>query len=497
MNYTNPIIKGFHPDPSICLVGDDYYLVTSSFEYFPGVPIFHSKDLVNWTQIGSCVKRMTEFPMVNVKDSGGIWAPTIRYHNGKFYVTATLEHYGNFIISTTDPAGDWSSPVWVPIGGIDPSIFFEDNRAYYCTNQSLHPGIEEIILVEIDVETGRLLGEMNTIWSGIGGGFLEAPHIYHVGEWYYLMTAEGGTNFNHMITLARSRSIWGPYESCPWNPILTNAHDTSKEVQCSGHGDLFQDHMGNWWMVHLAIRLSRRTMSNLGRETFLTPVMWQDGWIQVGNNRKATIDCNGPLWEEQKEIREWKANFYKLEWEPAWIFLRNPVETSYERGEGILKLHPSSTKLSDGKNPTFAAICQRDFVCELEAAYSFEPLEVGDEAGIAIMLSSEFYYSIGKRKTSQGIVLAVDKYAEDLHEEAYVVQIGEGKVNIKVKANKEFYEFYYALNNEPYQLACKASTRFLSCEIAGKCFTGTVMGVYAVAFHRTNAIMEVTNFKIK
>ena len=146
MEYHNPVLKGFHPDPSICRSGSDYYLVTSSFEYFPGIPVYHSSDLVNWTQIGNCVQDADAFPMADVKDSGGIWAPTIRCENGMFYVTATLSGYGNFIVSSPDPAGPWSKPVWVPVGGIDPSLYFEDGKAYYCTNASLHPGREEITL---------------------------------------------------------------------------------------------------------------------------------------------------------------------------------------------------------------------------------------------------------------------------------------------------------------------------------------------------------------
>lgn len=497
MKYCNPIIKGFHPDPSICRVGKEYYLVTSSFEYFPGIPIFHSRDLVNWKQIGNCVKRPEEFPLEKVKDSGGIWAPTIRYDKGLFYVTATLEQYGNFIISASDPAGEWSSPVWVPMGGIDPSLLFDEGKVYYCTNLTLHQGSEEITMVEIDVQTGVLLGELRTIWNGIGGGFLEAPHVYHIGEWYYLMAAEGGTNFNHMITIARSKSIWGPYEDCPRNPILTNVHDTSKEVQCSGHGELIQDHLGNWWIVHLAIRLSRRTMSHLGRETFLTPIEWQDAWPVANHCHKATLLCEGPLWDEQKESKEWSADFSHEDWEPEWIFLRNPREASYERGQGKLKIYPTPITFREAKSPTFVAVRQRDFVCEVEAECKFNPCQVGDEAGIAIVLSSEFYYCIGKRRTLEGDFLVVEKKAEDFQQVAYQVPIKDGKFRLKVQADKEYYTFHYSIGETPFQELGKASTRFLSCEIAGKCFTGVVIGLYAVSTKETNAFMEVVEFKMK
>lgn len=496
MQYQNPVIRGFHPDPSICRVGEDYYLVTSSFEYFPGIPVFHSRDLVNWKQIGNCVQDAEAFPLLEAKDSGGVWAPTIRYEEGLFYVTATLSMYGNFIVTASDPAEEWSAPVWVEAGGIDPSLYFENGHAFYCTNQSLHPGREEITLEEIDVRSGKRIGEQHSIWAGIGGGFLEAPHIYRIGERYYLFVAEGGTNFNHMITAAGSASLFGPYESCPDNPILTNVHDTSKEVQCAGHGDLFQDHRGNWWLVHLGIRLSRRTMSHLGRETFLTPVVWENGWPKVENNRRAALCCDGPLWESQRDVPAWKADFTKKEWEPEWIFLRKPEMASYERGDGVLRLHPSRITFRDGKNPTFAAVRQRDFDCVAEAELSFSPKQPGDEAGIAALLSSEFHYRFGKKRTEEGDMLILEKCAEDFRQTAFCMPIPAGRLRLRMEAEKEAFHFFYAAEDGPFVKACSASTRFLACEVAGRCFTGTVVGLYAFSDADTKAVMEVSAFSM-
>lgn len=497
MKYFNPVIRGFNPDPSICRVGEDYYLVTSSFEYFPGIPVYHSRDLVNWEQIGNCLQDPEDFPFMEVADSGGVWAPTIRYENGTFYVTATFDACGNFIVHTKDPGGRWSKPVWVSVGGIDPSIYFEGGRAYYCTNQTLHPGREEISLYEIEIETGAVIGEGKTLWTGIGGGHLEAPHVYRIGEWYYLLAAEGGTNFNHMITAARSRSLWGPYESCPDNPILTNVHDTSKEVLCAGHGDLFCDCLGNWWLVHLAIRLSRRTMSHLGRETFLTPVFWSDGWPRVENNRKAALECEGRLPNAQVLTKSWKADFETAEWEPEWIFLRKPEAAAYERENGKLLLYPSCVHFRDRKNPVFAALRQGDFDCELNAAFTFEPCEAGDEAGLAIVLSSQFYYCFVKKRTKEGTFLILEKNAEDMHQTACRIPVPEGKLHLKIRADKEFYYFGYSTDGVRYDEAAKASTRFLACEVAGRCFTGTVMGLYAAACRKTNAVMCVESFEMK
>ena len=494
MKYENPIIKGFYPDPSICRVEKDYYLVTSSMEYFPGIPLFHSRDLVNWEQIGNCISRQDCLPMEKVGDSGGVWAPTIRYDQGRFYVTATLEEYGNFIISTEDPYAEWSEPVWVPVGGIDPSLYFEDGRAYYCTNQSLHPGMEEITLEEIDIETGKLKSAVTSIWSGTGGGHLEAPHLYKINGWYYLMAAEGGTNFNHMVTIARSRSLWGEYESCKNNPILTNRHDTVKEIQCSGHGDLFQDHRGNWWMVHLGIRTARRTMSHLGRETFLTHILWEDGWPSMGDGKMEMLEKEGPLWEEQKKKRVWKADFGKAAWEPQWIFVRGRRDSLFQRGDGKLSMHASRQKSDREIGSAFAAVRPLDFACIIGTEYQFCPQHTGDEAGMAIYLESGFHYRFGKRKTEQGEFIVLEKTAEDFQQTACCIPVEPGKLRLKIECSKEQYQFYYAFGKEAFQLACTASTRFLSCEVAGRCFTGTVAGLYALSKERTDAFAEYDSF---
>lgn len=497
MNYQNPVIRGFNPDPSICRVGEDYYLVTSSFEYFPGIPVYHSRDLVNWEQIGNCLQETEGFPFMEVADSGGVWAPTIRYEDGIFYVTATFDACGNFIVRTKDPAGQWSGPVWVSVGGIDPSLYFENGRAYYCTNQSMHPGREEISLYEIDPDSGAVIGEGKAVWAGTGGGHLEAPHIYHIGEWYYLLTAEGGTNFNHMVTVARSVSLWGPYEGCPGNPVLTNVHDTVKQVLCTGHGDLCRDHRGNWWMVHLAVRPARRTMSHLGRETFLVPVTWKDGWPVTGDNRKSALTCDGPLWAVQQTGSVLAADFESAHWEPWWLFLRNPQKGAYERVDGELRLHPSRVHLSDGKNPVFAAVRQADFDCELDAVFDFVPGVEGDEAGLAIVLSSQFYCLFVKKKTADGVFLVLERHAEDLYQRACQIPVPDGRLHLKIRCDKEKYHFSYSVDGTACSEAAEASTRFLACEVSGRCFTGTVIGLYTASDHETGAVMRVKDFGIR
>jgi xylan 1,4-beta-xylosidase len=288
--YTNPILPGFHPDPSICRVGDDYFLVTSTFEYFPGLPLHHSRDLVHWRPIGHVLDRPSQLPLDGVRPSGGLYAPAIRHHDGRFYLTCTLVDgtagSGHFVVTAEDPAGPWSEPVWLPGAGIDPSPFVDDDgTAWFVANrpvtQPRFRGHTEIWLRRFDLDALSLVGDEHVLWDGAleGGVWSEGPHLFRRGPWYYLVTAEGGTHLDHAVMVARSREVTGPYESCPWNPALTHRHlGRHHPVAAVGHSDLVETQHGDWWAVMLAIRLAGGIHHNLGRETFLAPVVWEDDW---------------------------------------------------------------------------------------------------------------------------------------------------------------------------------------------------------------------------
>lgn len=248
--YKNPVIPGFHPDPSICRVNNEYFLVTSTFEYFPGVPIYNSKDLVNWDLIGYCLTRDTQLNLERVPSSGGILAPTIRYHNGIFYmITTNMNHCGTFYVKTEDPYGEWSDPVYISINDYDPSLFFDEDGKVFLTYSN---GME-IKQAEIDMDKGKLKSEPRAIWNGTGRQAPEGPHLYKIKDYYYLLIAEGGTEYGHMVTIARSSSPRGPFENCYRNPILTH-RSLEHPIKCVGHADLFQAHDGTWWMVCLGTR---------------------------------------------------------------------------------------------------------------------------------------------------------------------------------------------------------------------------------------------------
>lgn len=480
MPYTNPIISGMNPDPSVCKVGRDYYLVTSTFEYFPGIPIYHSRDLVNWKHIGNAVERMEQLPFNKAKSSGGIWAPTIRHYNDRFYITAAFDGMGNFIISSDRPETGWSNPVWVEMDGIDPSMFFENGKMYYCANDCGSRGGngEGISLAEVDCKTGKVIGKVKRIWNGTGGGFLEAPHIYHIGEYYYLLAAEGGTGFNHMVTEARSKGIWGQYESYPENPILTNRNDVTKMILCCGHADLTEGAEGRLWLVHLGTRPANGTMSHLGRETFLTPAYMENGWI-IAQNKKAVLNPNAEIGTEQKLKNNITVNFTKTEWENGWLFIRNRNDDNYERGNGYLKLTTSKTKLTDTQGqPTFAAMRQLDFECTIQTEIELCSRNIDTETGLALYLNEKYMYKMCMRSEKDGLYLVIEKRADDFLQVAYKEKIETNRIQFTIRASKEKYDFYYTPLQGSEIFASSASTRFLSCEVAEKCFTGTTAGVY-------------------
>ncbi|MDU0300755.1 glycoside hydrolase family 43 protein, partial [Streptomyces sp. PAL114] len=281
--YDNPVISGFHPDPSVCRVGDDYYLVCSSFEYVPGLPLFHSKDLVHWEQIGNVLDRPGQLPLPlpGAKASGGLYAPTIRHHDGRFWVVDTnIDGGGNFVVWAERPEGPWSDPVWLALDGIDPDLAWEEDGTCWCAFSGPAGGIN---IARIDPAGGKVLEGPVPTWSGSGLKFPEAPHLYRVGGWWYLLIAEGGTERGHAVSVARARSPRGPWEAAPGNPLLSHA-GTARPVQNTGHADLVEAPDGSWWMVLLGVRPRGFTpdVHVLGRETFLTPVEWDaDGWPVV------------------------------------------------------------------------------------------------------------------------------------------------------------------------------------------------------------------------
>ena len=479
--YTNPVIPGFNPDPSVCRVGDDYYLVTSTFQYFPGVPVYHSKDLIHWKQIGNCLTRESQLNLKDANCSGGIYAPTIRYNDGTFYmVTTNVSGKGNFFVTTTDPAGEWSDPIWLEQGGIDPTLYFEDGKTYMVSNPR-----NGLYLCEIDINTGKQLTESKLLWQGDGGRYPEAPHIYKKDGWYYLMIAEGGTEYGHSITIARSRDIYGPYESNPDNPILTNFSrlGQSKEIQGTGHGDLIEDQNGMWWIVFLGFRPQNGSHHLLGRETFLESVEWYDGWPIV--NGTGTADIQKQIATlPQVEVPAMPMNRLAFgDKEPFFLHLNTPVEENYQFvRDTVLRLKPTRVSLDEAGTPTFMAIRQDKFDFRLDTEVSLSSATLGDYAGLTVYMENNAHADIFLRqeKSSKKQCVVVEYTLYGLKYKACETLVKKGPVQLRVDGNKTAYTFFYRDEKGKWVEAGTLDTRLLSTETAGG-FTGITLGMYAVS----------------
>lgn len=504
MTFTNPVIPGFHPDPSICRVGHDYFLVTSSFDYFPGVPIFHSRDLVSWRQIGHCLTRPSQLPLAGARASGGIFAPTIRHHDGVFYmVTTNVTAGGNFFVHTRDPFGEWSDPIWLDQGGIDPSLCFDQGRVYLTsTYVSGSPVPDEIDPAtfswgvqqsEIDIATGTILDGPRPIWGGTGGKYPEAPHLYRVGDTYYLMIAEGGTEYGHMETIARSGSPWGPWEPCPHNPILTHRSRQSP-IQGLGHADLVQAHDESWWLVCLGFRPhGYPPCYHLGRETFLAPVRWgADGWPTVGDQGEIRVAMARP----QLAPSPWapppaRDDFDTPQLGLAWSFIGNPRPEIWSLAErpGSLRLLAASASLDDGPPMTFVGRRQQHAACEASALLDFAPPGAGEEAGLTVWMNPRHHYDLFVTSVGGARHACVRRRIGELAAVVASRPIGDGPVTLTIRADAQRYTFHCGVGDEAPQELAGGETRYLSTEVAGG-FTGVFLALYAAGAGATPAYID-------
>lgn len=482
MRYKNPIIKGFYPDPSVCFANGKYYLVSSSFQYFPGVPLFESENLVNWHQIGHVLTRKSQVMLGKIASSGGVFAPTIRYNNGRFYMVTTNDTtHENFYVYTDDIYGEWSDPITVEQNGIDPSLLFDGDKVYFMSNGSDDNGEWGVVQCEIDIATGKKISPCRCIWKGSGGRFLESPHMYHIGDTYYLMAAEGGTEYGHMITYAKSDSVWGPFENYPDNPVLTNRNKAPYIIQGVGHGDLIQDKYGDWHVICLGFRQIHiwRAYHILGREVFMAPVTFcEDGWFTVGNDgtMDASYEIKGDFLQTPKE----KYNFENTNWNAEWCYLRHPALENYELLENKAILHGTDITLDQVASPTFLGIRQRDFNMTLEVSVSIDD----GEAGITVYSCENEHYEVAVRKEGEeyeallrlniGGIKQVQKVKKlPAHRACLSVNCDGGSYSFSVKPITE-----KGTSAEAFYLG-SGQTKYVSKEVS-EGFTGVILAMYAV-----------------
>ncbi|MDR2840048.1 MAG: family 43 glycosylhydrolase [Paludibacter sp.] len=504
--FQNPILSGFYPDPSICRKDSDYYLLTSSFSYYPGIPIFHSRDLVNWEQIGNVLNRPSQLDVKNgVRLSGGVYAPTIRYnpYNETFYMINTLvDVLGNFVVKTKNPLEqNWSDPIGLHINGIDPDLFFDDDGKAYIVHNDVPPAAPEweghraIWLREFDVEHDSIVGEPICI---VDGGvdkkqhpiWIEAPHIYKINGYYYLMCAEGGTSDWHSEVIFRSDNIKGKY--LPWknNPILTQRDlpaDRENPVTCAGHADLLQTAEGDWWAVFLACRPYEGNVFNTGRETFLLPVKWVDGFPVILDKNteipyivdKANLQPNTKLLKGNYTYRN---DFDGEKLPDNWLFIRTPETEFWKLAKGNLILTSTENTIYEVAKPAFTGIRQAHLNFETHTELTYNPTNEGDIAGLVVYQNENHNFVFGKTIEDGKIKLVVNRA------ETTVARIAETEITkadaqkpiiLKIRGNggKIAFDYSFADNISWINIAENIDAKNLSTEVAGG-FTGAVIGLY-------------------
>jgi xylan 1,4-beta-xylosidase len=502
-HYRNPILPGYYPDPAIERVGGKYYLVNSTFAHWPGIPIHESTDLVNWKLIGHALTDTTQYSFDGLGISRGVFAPSIHHHQGTFYVINTLvDAGGNFFVTAKNPAGPWSAPVWLKeIDGIDPAFFFDENGKAYILNNGppvgkpQYDGHRAIWMQEFDVAAGKLVGPRRVLVNG-GADFskkpiwIEGPHLYQVNGWYYLMCAEGGTGPDHSQVVFRAKSPWGPFQPYEKNPILTQRDlpgDRANPVTNAGHADLVQTPEGDWWAVFLASRPYEGNRYNTGRETFLLPVEWLDGWPVILPAGKA-IPEQLPLDRRAKPAapattrvsHAQRDEFDGRSADTPWLQIHVPKQPWHDLTShpGSLTIRALPVNLDAKRNTSFLARRQQDLKFDASTELA-PPAMAGVSAGLAAFQNEAYWYFFGTRRTSEGLQVFLERRAGDNRQ---VFDSGTfapvDKLKLRISADGARYSFFYDAGRGWQALRENDDGSLLSTEIAGG-FVGTVLGPYA------------------
>ena len=543
--FHNPIIPGFYPDPSILRVGDDYYLIQSSFGLFPGIPVFHSKDLVHWEQIGNALDRVSQHYVPGDSVNGSVMAPTLRYHDGIYYIMVmNFSIGGNIMITAKDPAGPWSDPIFLPdIPGIDASFFFdEDGKCYaqgtgsFDENLQLQEGwgfkgIRGIWVCEFDIQTMKAVSPKKYVWNCAlnGASSPEAPHLYKKDGWYYLIIAEGGTEHFHSVTVARSREVMGRYEGFKGNPVLTHRHlGYDYPLANVGHADIVELPDGSFYGVALASRFLDGYHKNLGRETVLFPVIWQDGWpVFCPMTGKVELSYPAP------ECLPWtptepEASFDDFDEEKLrmyWVTIGTPDPCFYELRDSrlVLSLNPRSvtdepypmrigaTEKADIPRLSYVARRQRSFSFDFTAGMEFEPQEEGESAGILLDHNQNDYVieygMFGGRKVirvSEILIRTTGSFLENNLEMKNEISVlletpWEGK-NTVLRLSERKNDILFSCGKDRdhlNELLVKGDARRLNPPVDGG-MVGAIIGVYATGSgkeSKNRAAFDWTEYK--
>lgn len=506
--YENPILPGFYPDPSITRAGDDYYLINSSFAYYPGIPVFHSRDLVHWKQIGNAIDRPGMLDFSGLATSRGVFAPAISHHDGLFYIINTcVDCGGNFVITAKDPAGPWSDPVWLNFGGIDPSIFWDDDgKASIVWNDSpegqpLYEGHRAIWIQQFDPAKMQMVGEKHVV---VNGGvdiskkpvWIEGPHIYKVDGRYYLMAAEGGTSVNHSEVILSSEKIGGPYVPYAGNPILTQRDlDPARPmpITSAGHADLVQTPNGDWHAIFLAVQPYEGNLYNTGRETFMLPANWQKdaqgiAWpiiLPKGVAIPAAVDLPDLPGQVQEPHYTRYSHHFGYSYGGAapldWLQIRTPksdfLTVLNDETIGLTALPEAIGDVQS--HPAFIGLRQKHVNATFSIVVNYQPLKEGDRAGILAVQNDDFYIFYGLAMRNGKTVLEVTRRAgrsdplDGLVIASQPAPVGPVSLKADIRAGRATFSY-----GKGTTIAADVDVTNLSTDKAGG-FVGTLIGPYA------------------
>ena len=508
--YRNPVVAGFHPDPSAVRVGDDFYLVNSSFGFFPGLPVFHSRDLVNWTQIGNAIDRPEQMDFGHNELTRGLFAASISHHDDTFYIVNTCFYCsgGNFVITAKNPAGPWSQPHWLKFDGIDPALFFdEDGRAWMVHNglpdrPMRYDGHRAIWLQEFDPKTLTMVGKAQVLVdSGIdpesNPEHVEGPHLFRRNGWYYLIAAQGGTGEQHAEMVWRSRKVTGPYEAAPNNPVLTQRDlDPSRPspVTSTGHAEFIELKDGSWWSVFLGTRPYRGNQYNLGRETFLLPMQWQNGWPTVlPPGKEVPLVAERPALPSTPAAQpttgpfQWSESFTANKLPFSWVTVNIPRSPWFSTGDG-LRIQASDVPLGEFKRgqPAFVGHRLQHHHATLETTLDPNTLASGEQAGLAVLQNEAHYYALMRVEDAEGAAVVLYRRSNNeqpLQGEALAraaLPKGSDPLHLRFQLNGPTLDAAWSSGNGDWQvLATQQDASILSNDVAGG-FTGVIFGPYAL-----------------
>jgi alpha-N-arabinofuranosidase len=504
-SYRNPILAGFYSDPSVTRAGDRFYLVSSTFAYFPGIPVLESDDLVHWKPIGHVIERRSELDFDGLGISRGVFAPDIAFHDGLFYVINTaVDSGGNYFVTAKNPAGPWSDPARLEnLDGIDPSLFFDDDGKAYVVNNGppvgtpLYDGHRAIWIQEFHVASGKLVGPRRVL---VNGGvepakkpiWIEGPHLFRRNDWYYLMCAEGGTGPQHSEVVLRSRSPWGPFVPYEGNPILTQRDLPPRRpapIANAGHADLVQAGDGRWWAVFLASRLYGGTHYNTGRETFLLPVTWKDDWpVILPKGEAIPYIVPGPIGMSAVDQSPasgnftWRDDFDAPALDPAWSYVRVPRTdwADLRTRPGTLTIHARPEPLETLRNPSFLARRQQHLSFEASTALQL-PRAGHVAAGIAAFQNENFWYFFGAHRVAGSVQLFLQRRNGGATETlTRVVLPTDALLTLKICGDAGAYSFLYRASRGGSWTTLRENEdgTILSTDVAGG-FVGAMIGPFA------------------